>query len=848
MKNLYILLVLTSILPVRLPAQDLPVKPVKNKPERIIYRGKVVDENGEAIAFVNVFMAKGKYGTTTDFDGKFILKTRRKRGKITFSATGYETKIVKIKPKVTYLKVVLKQAKNVLDEVVIIRRPKKHIGKKENPAYKILKQIWKRRKTNGLKRVPYYEYKKYETTEIGLNHLDRLFLKKLFKKDIDEMMKDLPYDDEGLHYYIPIYIKESVYHIFGDNKLDKKRVDIEAEKSKGFYRQGFVFDRMANKFDEVDIYNNTFNLFNKPFVSPISRTGFDTYDYLLYDSIQKAGSKFYNIYFWPRRDEDLAFTGNFLVSGQNFAVTKIQMKLNKQANVNFVRGVEIEKEYSIVNDSIYLPKTDIFSGDFTLLDKNDRHKGLNIKKIYHYSDYNFQKKYSPAFYDKKIIKYTPNQFEKDSTYWHTYNNLTNSLKTYHLIDKVKNKKPVRNINKWLNIITTGYFDIGHHLQFGPLFQVVGRNGVEALRLSAGIRTFKTNNDRFRFYGHVAYGIKDDQYKWGVQLKYLASYKPRIELGISLSDDYVQQARSLMDVGQIMFIENLGTNFPLSRGKNVFISRVEERSLKVDYRVAKNFHLGIIPSYKIIRPARRQLFNMDYIADNQQLKTRVTDIGSDFYLTYTPGRDVYGLGVEQRYGKNSYPSFIINYHRGMKGFGGDFDYDKLQFRYMQRVIFGKIGKTDVSVEAGKTFGTVPLALLNPIPANQILLLKPNTFSLLNYYDFVTDTYLVGHFEHHFNGFILNRLPLIRKLKWRTIVAFRSAYGTISDRNKDINRSDIHYVTPSPKMYYEYSLGLENIGYGNLRFIRIDAVWRSDYTSINSLYSPKFAVRLAIRPDF
>ena len=356
------------------------------KPEKIVYKGVVYDVNNEPLPFVNVFMAKGKFGTTTDINGEFVLKTRRKRGKMTFSLMGYETKIIKVNPKKTFIKVILKEEKNVLDEVVIVQRPKKRLKKKENPAYRILKQIWKRRKKNGLKQVDKYEYRKYETTEIGLNHLDTVFLKKIFKKDYGQMIKQLPFDNEGFHYYIPIFIKESVYHIFGNNQINKERVDIEAEKSNGFYQQGFVFDRMANKFDEVDIYKNTFNLFNKPFVSPISTTGFDTYDYLLYDSIQKNNQKFYNIYFFPRREGDLAFEGNFLVSDKNFAVTKISMKLKKDVNVNFVRGVYVEKEYTIVNDSIYLPKTDIFEGDFTLLDKNDKNKGLNIKKTYHYSD------------------------------------------------------------------------------------------------------------------------------------------------------------------------------------------------------------------------------------------------------------------------------------------------------------------------------------------------------------------------------------------------------------------------------------------------------------------------------
>ncbi len=831
-----------------LPGINFGQKKKKEKPVRITFSGIVTDENKEPLPFVNIYFKPEKKGTTTDINGEFILNVHRKRGKLIFSLTGYETKIIKINPKKTFLRIVLKEQKNVLNEVVIVRRPKKRLKKKENPAYRILKEIWKRKKKNGLKQVPRYSYKKYETTEIGLNRVDSVFLKKIFKKDYQKILKELPFDSEGFNYYIPIYIKETVFDIYGDNERNKYLEKIEAENSKGFYSQGFVFDRMANKFDEVDIYKNTFNLLNKPFVSPISSTGFDTYDYLLYDSIQKNNKKFYNIYFFPRRPQDLAFEGNFLVSGDNFAVTKIDMELKKDVNVNFVRGVSISKEYTIVNDSIYLPKSDIFVGDFTLLDKNDKNKGINIKKSYYYSDYEFTKKYPDEFFEQKVIKVRPHQFAKDSLYWKRYSNLTQSKNTYRLIDKVKNKKRVQRITKWINLITTGYIDIGKYLQFGPVFQTIGKNGVEGFRLSAGFRTFKSSDDRFRLIGHLAYGTDDETFKYGLQVKYLLSYQPRIEIAATVLDDYVQQARNLMDVSQIMFVENFGANFVLSRGKNVFLSHIQKRSLKIDYRIAKNFHTGIIPTYRLIEPADRRFFNMDYVDRNNRIKKWVLDVGSSFYLAYTPGRDVYGYGVEQRYGKNPYPSFIINYYRGFRDLGGDFNYSKLQFRYMQRVLLGKIGKTDLTLEIGKTFGKVPLALLNPIPANQILLLKPNTFSLLNYYDFVTDTYVVGHFEHHFSGFILNRIPLIRKLKFRTVAAFRFAYGNISNENISINRSNILYAAPTNNIYYEYSIGLENIGYGNLRFIRVDAVWRSDYTSVNGLYSPEFAIRVGIRPDF
>lgn len=818
------------------------------KPERIIYRGIVVDENQEPLPFVNVYMRKGKFGTTTDDNGEFELKTRRKRGKITFSLMGYETKIIKPKPKNPYLRIVLKEEKNVLDEVVIVQRPKKRLKKKENPAYKILKGIWQHKKRNGLQLLNRYEYKKYDATEIGLNRVDSLFLKKLFKKDYRQVLDELPFDSEGFNKYIPIFIKELVYRVYGDNKLGKQRIDIEAEKNKGFVQNGFVFDRMANKFDAVDIYQNSFDLFNKSFVSPISSTGFDTYDYLLYDSIQQNHHKLYNIYFWPRRAVDLAFVGNFLVDKRTFAVTKIKMKLNRDVNINFVRGLSIEKEYKMLNDTIFLPKSDVFEGDFTLIDKNDQHNGINIKKTYLYTDYNFKSRHSSEFYDKNIIKYKPKQFVKDSAFWQSYTDLSQSGKTYSLIDKIKGKKRIQNMTKWINILTTGYFNLAKNVQFGPLFQAVGRNGVEGWRLMAGFRTFKSPDDRFRLSGHLAYGTRDKKMKYGVQAEYLLSYKPRIALSATWSDDYVQQARQLLNVSNIMFVENLGANFVLSRGKNVFLSRIQEKSLKFDFRLAKNFHLGFIPSHKTIQPADRHLFNMDYMYKNFEVRHKVIDAGADFFLTYTPGRDVYGLGVAQRYGKNAFPSFILNYHKSFSFLNSDFSYSRLQFRYDQYILWGKFGKTDAMVELGKTFGTVPLALLNPIPANQVLIQKPYTFSLLNYYDFVTDTYATAYFTHHFNGLILNRLPLIKKLKLRTVVAFRLAYGQISNANKSINFSNIHYAAPDQNMYYEYSVGLENIGYGNLRFIRVDAIWRSPHHSINGLHSPRFAVRMAIKPDF
>ena len=180
-------------------------------------------------------------------------------------------------------------------------------------------------------------------------------------------------------------------------------------------------------------------------------------------------------------------------------------------------------------------------------------------------------------------------------------------------------------------------------------------------------------------------------------------------------------------------------------------------------------------------------------------------------------------------------------------GGSFNYNRLQVLYNNPISFGKIGVFDATIGAGKTFEATPLSLLTAVSSNQTYFLLPNTFALLDYYDFVADTYVEGHFEHHFNGFLMNKVPLIKKLNWRGLITFRGIYGTISNNSTAINQSSILYSAPT-KMYYEYGFGFENIGYGNVRPFRLDFIWRSDFQNFNGPVNPKFGIRIGLKTTF
>ena len=811
--------------------------------------GTVYDEEKQTVPFANILFKNSSEGVISDIDGRFVIQSENNYSLITVSYVGFETSEIELQKKKTLnLDIVLKTGFE-LEEVLIVNRPKKRLKKKENPAFKILKGIWSHKKRNGLSLVDAYAYKKYASTEVGLNNIDQKFLKRLLKKDYDSIISIIQQDKRNKRFYIPIYLSEVIKNIYGDNRVSKTLDITEAEKEIGIQQDGFVFDRISNVFKEVNIYDNNIELLNKTFVSPVSTEGFGSYDYVLQDSIvSSSNSKTkYRIYFFPKRDGDLVFEGSFIVTDSVFAVNSISMRVNPKINLNLVRNLYFEKSFLIENDSVFLPEKNVYEADFTLLTKNEKEKGLYVKRTETFENYDFELTRPTEFYDKKIVKFKQNQFEKDSDYWQE--NIPNSIDnsdTESVVYNLNGNKKIKNITGLLRTLSSGYLRLSNSIEFGSVWSALAINDVEGFKVSAGFRTFKNLNDRFRLKGKLAYGFKDEQFKYLLDAKYLLNYTPRVTVGLGYLNDTEQLgSRILTSLGNTQ--SGFGTTSLFSRGDNYFLSRVKKISANVNIEVKKNFLLGLNYSNSHIESAAPEIFSIDYFNNSQQVvKSELVDNNAELYLLYTPNRNLFGYGVERKFGSNIYPSFLLSYQKGLDVGAGDTNYSKLLFSYNQPLKLGKFGILDTTFEAGKIFGDAQLSVLSPVPANQTFSLVANTFSLLNYYDFVVDQFIVGHFEHHFNGFILNRLPLINMLKLRSLMTFRGVAGNVSDSNLEINRSSIAYNAPT-ELYYEYGFGIENIGFGNLRIFRVDCIWRSEFTNPNN-YAPNFGVRVGMSPGF
>ena len=791
--------------------------------------GYVFDEANEPVAFATILFKGSIEGTITDENGKFYLESKKNWSQLVVSFIGYENLEIELSKKVTFnLKLVIKEETNTLNEVVIAvgKQPKKN-----NPAIAILEKIWKKRRQNGLKKFNQYNYKKYEKVEFDLNTIDSTFKEKGLFRGMQFVFKNIDTSAITGKTYLPIFLNESVSEVFGDNTLNKEKETIRGNKNTGFSNNQAIINFIDDLYNDYNIYDNYIKLFYKSFVSPLSKTGINNYNYFLSDSAFIKNKWCYNIIYYPRRKNELTFKGDFWVNDTTFAIAEINMKASKSANINWVKEIYIEQEFDILNDSIFLLKRDYFLSDFAI-NKKEKSKGLYGKRTTLYNNYSFNELKKSNFYetsnnviDKKIYNqpdefWIENRVEKLNK---------DELGIYTMLDTLTTVRKFKNLSNIVATFSSGYFEFDKiNFDYGPIFSTFGYNDVEGIRLRSGGRTYFSYNDPWRFEAYTAYGFRDQKFKYGFQGKAILNEKNRLIISGGNRRD-VEQIGSSLTASTDVLGRSDGSSSVIGTGQNNRLTNVNLSKLSLQAEPFKNFVVSISGSYKTLSSAS-EFFSLDYndTSTPSGISSQIKQFETIFTANYYPGRKVAGFGVERTTNSDKLRNIFLQVTRGSKNlFNSDFDYTKVQFSYSQPWFIGGFGRLKTSLEAGKTFGEVPLGLLSVVPGNQTYFAFFNTFNQLDFYEFVTDTYTTFHLEHNFNGRLLARVPLIRKLNLRAIVGFRSAWGQLSDENILLNSTNnpaqITLLAPTEKPYYEYSVGIGNI----FKILRLDVNFRGNY---------------------
>ncbi|MFV8356964.1 DUF5686 family protein [Flavobacterium sp. XS1P32] len=786
--------------------------------------GVVVDKQNQPIPFANVVFKGSSEGIVTNEDGKFYLESAKTYVTLLISSVGFSEKEITLDKAVNYnFKIQLSEAES-LNEVVVFAGK---TSKKNNPALDILRKIWERKRKNGLFMYNQYQMEKYEKIEFDMNSIDSAFMKNRVFKGMEFIFNQMDTSKITGKTYLPIFINESLIDVYGDAKLNKVKEKIKANKTSGFNGNQQILSFVKDLYSDYNIYNNYLTFFDKSFTSPLSKTGIDVYNYVLKDSAFIDKKWCYNIVFYPRRKNELTFKGDFWVNDSTFAIKKINMAVTKSANINWVKDIYLEQEFEVVSDSVFLLTKDYLMSDFAL-NKKESSKGVYGKRTSFYRNHQFNKELPVAFYKDEVNYMDDEVYKKSEEYWNEnrFENLSkDELGVYKMLDTLQTVNRFKQLYSTVSILGSGYVEF-KNFDYGPVFSSFGYNEVEGIRLRVGGRTYFGPNDPWRVQAYTAYGFDDDKFKYGLSGKWMVDKKNRVILSLGNRRDIEQIGASLTTTNDILG-RSFASSAVFSSGSNGKLTNINLTNMAIEMEPIKNLVLQAGISYRTLESAS-PTFSLDYYTDiaNGITKSDVKQSEANFQIEYSPKRKTIGFGVERSNVDSPYSRFFVNYSHGFKGLlNSDFKYDKLQLYYKQPIIIGPLGRSNIIVEVGKTFGKVPLGLLSVIPGNQTYFTIENTFSNLNFYEFVSDQYATLQWNHNFNGRIFSRIPFMRKLNWRELISIKGVYGSISDENRAINASGLVYNAPE-KGYWEYSAGIGNI----FKVFRIDFAWRANYLNV------------------
>ncbi len=797
--------------------------------------GVVLDKQNNPIPFANIAFKNSSEAVVSSEEGVFYLESSKTYKTIIIASVGYSDREIELEKPINYnFKIQLKEMET-LNEVVIYRGK---TSKKNNPALDILRKIWERRRKNGLHLFDQYQMQKYEKIEFDMNTIDSAYMKNKLFKGMEFIFKQVDTSKITGKTYLPIFINEALYDVYGDNKLKKVKLKMKANKTSGFNGNQQILAFVNDLYTDFDIYDNHLDFFDKSFTSPLSKTGIDVYNYVLRDSAYIDNKKCFNIVFYPRRKNELTFKGDFWVSDTTFAIKKINLAATRSANINWVKDIYIEQEFEVMNDSIFLMTKDYMMTDFAL-SKKENSKGVYGKRTSLYKDHKFNIEKPEKFYKEEVNYLDKEVYNKSDAYWeeNRFENLTKNEKgVYKMLDTLQTVKKFQKLYSLVEVLDSGFLNYGN-LDFGSIYSFIGQNSVEGLRLRAGARTYFGPNDPWRLQAYVAYGLKDDKFKYGATGKWMVDSKNRIIISAGNRRDIEQIGASLTTTNDILG-RSYASSGLLTFGSNNKLTNVNLSNIQVEMEPLRNLTFSTGVSYRTLLSASPE-FSLDYYTDLSQTKiqSEVKQSEVNFQVEYTPKRIPVAFGVERYNTDSPFTTLLVTYSQGFKNlFSSDFNYKKLQLYYKQPIIIGPLGRTDVTIEMGKTFGYIPLGLMSIVPGNQSLFRISNTFNNLQFYEFVSDQYVTFNWDHDFQGRFFARIPFMRKLNWRENIGIKSVYGTVSNENRTINASGLVYNAPD-KVYWEYSAGVGNI----FKFFRVDFSWRGNY--LNMPNANKFVTKIS-----
>ena len=793
--------------------------------------GKVFDaESKEPLPFVPVLIKGTTVGATTDFDGNYSITTSKLGDSIVSSYVSYKKLVRAIKrgeSQTVNMPMVL-EGVNLLEVVV-------KAG--ENPAHRIIRNVIANKQYNNKRKLDAYQYETYNKVEFDLNRIPKEMREKKIFKPIKFVFDNVDSLNSGEKPSLPIFITEAISDIYYRSNPTLKKEVIRASKVTGIENTS-VTSVMGDMYQNINIYDNHILVFGKDFVSPISDNGLFYYKYYLEDSLFIGSTRCYQIRFKSKRPQELCFSGNMWISDTTWAVKRIEMSIPKEANINFIHAANVIQEFSQI-DSTWMLSKDRLIIDFAV-SKNQ--VGIYGRKTTSYKDFKINQPKDPKFYefgDKIVVEDAASKQSDD--FWNSNRHDSLSLrekKIYHMIDTIKTL-PI--YKTWVDVLTlfvSGYKTV-NNFEIGPYFNLISYNKIEGLRARFGGRTSSKFSRWYELQGYVAYGFTDEQFKYSIGFKSFITKKPHRQLiGMTYKSDYEILGQSQNGFSQDNLFASLFRTNPLTN-----LTRVDKTDAWFEREWVDGLTSKVTLTGRTITPLITNTYT--YFKNDGSIATkeniRNTEVRLNVRFAY---KEKFINGDFSRISLGTkWPVMQVNYSKSLQNaFRGEYDYQKVVLNLSDRVrLISLLGYTDYTAEVGKIFGAVPYPLMELHGGNETYVYDYMSFNMMKYYEFASDQYASIGMFHHFEGLLFNKVPLLKKLKWREVVTCKALWGSVNDINRKtlIFPNTLSALNNEP--YVEISAGVENI----FKVFRIDALWRSTYLRERAIenFGVKFGFQLA-----
>lgn len=750
--------------------------------------GLVLDANTkEPLPFVNIGVNNSKYGTSTDIDGKFLIKS--KVSSLQLSYVGYEKKEILISNQ-NKITIYLKEKSTTLGEVVI--------NPEENPALRIIRNLIKNRKLNDVEQKD-YQCKLYNFFKVNLI-LDTAgcvivpdsIYSNLYIYDSNNnfigFRDSIEYEEKK--YSGRKLIQESEFKLFDKRPLmtletfvekkhiapDRNKELIKATKMSGFKNPSFL--ALATKIQSFSFYKNYFEINSSQFLSPISKVGLRNYFYLLEDTLYDQKDTIFVISYRPYKGKQFeGMKGVMQISTNGYAIKNV---IAEPADSNATTQITIQQLYEKDNNDQWIPKQ--LLGTLRYMQLSDEEMDV-VGEIKTYIDsFDYQTKIKSREVDNIAFEISPKAHKVDTNEWEKLRKIElTSKEKFALLDQYKDSLPpgmdLDKMLAFMRYIRTSKIPIG--VFSIDLDRILAFNDFEGFRLGAGVHT----NDRLSKFvqvgGYYAYGFKDKQPKYGGDLNFMLSKKGEIDFNVSYQKD-------VLATGYPNFFLSESSLFTVGDYSKLLINQmdnIEKYQAVLSLRTLKHFKVHLFGNIQT------RTANNDYLFKRSTSNDKISVSENTFFISeyginlrYAHNETLFYDGIDKFSLGTKWPVLYAKLAIGFPSDYGNLTYTKLDFKLTDKIKLGEWGSSNINLSFGTTLGDVPQTLLYNSPGffRQFEITSDNVFETMRLNEFLSDKYISAFLRHKFKPFHFSK-----KFSPQLELVSNIGFGTLS--SKDVHEN-------------------------------------------------------------